>query len=201
MRPSRPAATVVASLLVASVLVTGRAHAQHPAAAGAHASPAAHAPHATPTLAGTHRLTGALGHTHISQGRRDGETQWLAVPSWSLNYDRWLTDRWAVGVQTDLVIESFVIEHGDEELLERTYPLAIVPVALWKPAPRWSLIGGVGAEVAAGRTLALTRLGAEYGVHVGDRYEVGAALVWDNKWNYYNSWGLAVTVSRLWHRR
>jgi hypothetical protein len=30
------------------------------------------------------------------------------------------------------------------------------------------------------------------------QYEVGIALVWDNKWNYYNSWGVAFTVGKLW---
>ncbi|ARV10582.1 hypothetical protein BTO05_13405 [Winogradskyella sp. PC-19] len=42
----------------------------------------------------------------------------------------------------------------------------------------------------------MTRLGAEYGFHLPGNWEIGAALVWDAKWNYYNSWGLALTVSK-----
>jgi hypothetical protein len=49
-----------------------------------------------------------------------------------------------VGLQGDVVLEQFVIEHGDQEQLERKYPVSIVPVALFKPAKLLTLVGGVG---------------------------------------------------------
>lgn len=148
-------------------------------------------------LKGTHRITLGLGHTHISQGSVDGETEWLATASWSLNYDYWLANRWAIGLQNDLILEQFVIEHGQDEQLERKYPFSTVPVVLFKPVPLLALIGGAGVEYASGEAIGLTRLGAEVGWHVGRHWEVGGAVVWDNKWGYYNSWGIAFTVSWL----
>jgi hypothetical protein len=152
-------------------------------------------------MKGSHRLTLGLGHTHISEGKVDGKTQWLVMPSWSVNYDYWLSDKWAIGLQNDLILESFVIENYEEELIERAHPLAVVPVAIYKPGKNLILLGGVGAEIAKGNTLATTRLGMEYGFHFPKNWEVGAALVWDNKWNYYNSWGLVFTISRIWPRK
>lgn len=149
-------------------------------------------------MKGSHRLTLGLGHTHISEGKVDNKTQWLATASWSLNYDYWLSDKWAIGLQNDLILETFIIEDHHEEFIERSYPLAMVPVAIYKPGKHFSLIGGVGAEFSSGHTLALTRLGMEYGFHLPKNWEVGAALVWDNKWNYYNSWGIAFTASKIW---
>ena len=70
-------------------------------------------------MKGKHRLTLGLGHTHISTGRVQGKTQWLLAPSWSFNYDYWLTNRWAIGLQTDIIIETFEVEHNHEELVER----------------------------------------------------------------------------------
>jgi hypothetical protein len=151
-------------------------------------------------LKGSHRLTIGLGHTHVSEGKVDGKTQWLVMPSWSLNYDYWVSDKWAIGLQNDLILESFIIENNEEELIERARPLAVVPVALFKPGKNFTLLGGVGAEIAKGHTLATTRFGMEYGFHLPNNWEVGAAMVWDNKWNYYNSWGLAFTVSKIWPR-
>ena len=148
-------------------------------------------------MKGSHRITLGLGHTHISEGEVDGNREWLVVPSWSFNYDYWLSDNWAIGLQNDLVLETFVIEHGNQELLERSYPWTVVPVAIYKPGKRWGFIGGIGAEYAKEQTLTLTRLGVEYGVHLPHGWEVGAAAVWDGKWNYYNSWGLAFTVSKI----
>lgn len=148
-------------------------------------------------LAGRHRLTLGLGHTHVSQGEIDGKTEWLVAASWAFNYDFWLTDRWAIGMQNDLILEQFPVEHGEGELVEREYPLSVIPAVLFKPGEWLTLIGGVGAEIAAGETLFLTRLGFEGGRHVSENWEVGGALVWDNKWNYYNSWALAFTLSRF----
>ena len=36
---------------------------------------------------GASRLTIGLGHAHVSEGKIDGDTKWLALASWSLNYD------------------------------------------------------------------------------------------------------------------
>ena len=147
------------------------------------------------------RLTIGLGHTHVSEGKVDVETKWLALASWSLNYDYWLSDKLAVGLQNDIILESFIIEHGAKELLKRSYPIASVPVLLFKPGKRLMLIAGVGAEFTKENTLTMTRLGAEYGFHLPNNWEVGAALIWDAKWNYYNSWGIALTVSKIWPKK
>lgn len=158
-----------------------------------------HAKDANHGMKGVSRLTLGLGHTQVSHGKINGDTKWLSIPSWSLNYDYWLSDKWAIGLQNDLLVESFIIEDHEGDEIERSYPLAVVPVTLFKPGKHFTFIGGVGAEFSKGHTLTMTRLGAEYGFHVPKNWEVGVAVVWDGKWNYYNSWGLAFTVSKIWH--
>ncbi|HEV8272601.1 MAG TPA: hypothetical protein VGQ04_14920, partial [Chitinophagaceae bacterium] len=55
---------------------------------------------------GTHRFTLVLGHSHLSEGIQDnGKKGWKAVPSTGIDYDYWLGNHWALGVQTDVVIE------------------------------------------------------------------------------------------------
>lgn len=152
-------------------------------------------------MKGASRLTLGLGHTQVSKGKIDGDTKWLAIASWSFNYDYWISDKWAIGLQNDLLVESFIIEDHEGELIERSYPWAVVPVAMYKPGKHFTFIGGVGAEFSKGHTLMMTRLGMEYGIHLPKNWEVGAALVWDGKWKYYNSWGIAFTVSRIWPKK
>ena len=152
-------------------------------------------------MKGASRLTLGLGHTQVSKGKIDGDTKWLAIASWSFNYDYWLSDKWAIGLQNDLLVESFVIENNEGEFIERSYPWAVVPVAMYKPGKHFTFIGGIGAEFSKGHTLTMTRLGIEYGFHLPKNWEVGAALVWDEKWNYYNSWGIAFTVSKIWPKK
>ena len=148
-------------------------------------------------LEGTSRLTIGIGHTHVSEGKIDGKTEWLTLPSWLLNYDYWLSNNWAIGLQNDIVLESFFFESGDNELLERSYPISSVPIVIYKPGKRLMFIAGVGVEFTSEETLTLTRLGFEYGFHIPNNWEIGVTLVWDNKWNYYNSWGIALTISKL----
>ncbi len=152
-------------------------------------------------MKGSHRLTMGLGHTHVSRGKIDGDTKWLALASWSFNYDYWLSNKFAIGLQSDLILETFIIENNSNEFIERKYPFTLVPVAVYKTGKHFSLLGGVGMEFSEGHNLFLTRIGMEYGFHLPKNWEVGAALVWDGKWNYYNSWGLAFTVSKIWSKK
>ena len=186
-----------ASFLTLALFISLLANAQHepaPAAEGA--------PHTEGhgSMKGANRLSFGLGHTHISEGKVDGKTQWLATASWSINFDHWLSNKWAVGLQSDMILESFKIEAHDQEIIERSYPIAVVPVAIFKPGAHWSFVGGAGVEFSKGHNIGLTRLGIEYGHHLPKGWELGAALVWDEKWNYYNSWGIAITISRIWEK-
>jgi len=143
------------------------------------------------------RLTFGLGHTSISNGEINGKTTWLPLASWSLNYDYWLNNKWAVGLQSDLILETFLVKQKSGNSIERKNPVAVVPVTMYRLSNHWVGIVGAGVEFSKGHNLGLTRLGIEYGVHLPKNWEVGAALVWDNKWNYYNSWGIAFTCSKL----
>ena len=183
-------AAIAALLLAAAPL-----HAQHDTTA-AHPPATSEAGHG---MRGTHRLTLGLGHNHVVNSivGEDGTLKNRALPSWALNYDYWLSDKWAIGVQSDIILESFVIEHGDQETLERSYPVLVAGVAIFKPFRHFSFVGGLGAEYSSEQTLTATRLGVEYGTHLGPKWEVGVAATWDAKWSYYDAWGLNFTVSHL----
>jgi hypothetical protein len=152
-------------------------------------------------MKGAHRLTLGLAHTHSAEGKENGEKTWLSVPSWTLNYDYWTSNKWAIGLQTDIILETYVIENAEGVEYERSRPVTLVPSVLFKPGKRISFIAGVGGEFTDGEDFALTRLAIEYGFHIPGNWEVGAAFAWDKKWQYYNTWGLAFTFSKIWPRK
>lgn len=154
----------------------------------------------TKGIKSSHRLSFGLGHTSISEGRQNGQTQWLPLASWSLNYDYWFNNKWAIGLQNDWILETFVVKQKSGSVIERKNPIAVIPVGMYKLSGHWTAILGAGIEFSHGHNLGLTRFGAEYGVHLLKHTEVGVALVWDNKWNYYNSWGVAFTVGKIWKK-
>jgi hypothetical protein len=169
--------------------------------AGAQQVPAITHPAPGHRMQGSHRLSLGLGHTHLSQGEIAGRTEWVPIASWTLNYDYWLNDKWAIGLQNDWILETFIVKGRSSNEIERKRPWAMVPVALYKVSKNFTALGGVGAEFSHGHTLAMTRLGLEYGLHLPQNFEVGLAAVWDGKWGYYNSWGLAFTFSKIWPKK
>lgn len=149
------------------------------------------------SLRESHRISFGLGHTHVSEGKIANKTEWLTLASFSLNYDYWLTDRWAIGLQSDLVLEEFFIESDNGEEIERSHPVTLVPVSLLKAGNHLACIGGIGVEITRSEKLALTRLGLEYSIPFPHHWEVSVETVWDAKWAYYNSWLLGITISKI----
>lgn len=149
------------------------------------------------SMKGSHRLSLGLGHAHISQGKIDGKNEWLVAPTWAIDYDYWIGDKWAIGLQNEIVVETFSIEDNADELVERSYPISVIPSVIWKPFKRLSFVGGLGLEFSEGDNLTVVRLGLEYGFHLPKNFEISAALVFDDKIDYYNSYGFAITVGKI----
>ena len=147
---------------------------------------------------GTHRFTLVLGHSHLSEGIQDnGKKGWKAVPSTGIDYDYWLGNHWALGVQTDVMIETFEVEDHDHTVIERSKPLSTVAVAVFKPKEHVSFIAGMGGEFAKEGNFALTRLGIETGWEMKNNWEFGVSLLYDIKWSAYDTWVFGFGISKL----
>jgi len=153
-------------------------------------------------LKGTHRLSLVLGHSHLSNGiRDDGKKGWKAVPSWGFDYDYWVSNHWAVGLQNDMMIESFEVEENDNTVIERSKPFTSVAAVIVKPEQHVSFIAGMGGEFAKEGNFALTRLGIESGWEMKNNWEFGISLLYDIKWNGYNSLVFGFGISKLLRKR
>ena len=149
-------------------------------------------------LKGTHRLTVVLGHSHLSEGIQDnGKKGWKTVPSTGIDYDYWIHNKWAIGVQTDIVIEDFEVEDHNHTVIERSKPLSTVAVAIFKPGEHISFLAGMGGEFAKEENFALTRLGIEAGWEMKNHWEFGISLLYDIKWSAYDTWVFGFGISKL----
>ena len=152
------------------------------------------------TDTGKHRITLALGHANVSQGIKDGDTKWLSIPSWGIDYDYWLSDKWAIGLHTDIIIEDFKVKaslSSEEETLERSSPVAPAFVGIFKPTKHSSFLLGAGAEFAKEENLFLNRVGYEWGTEINESWELGISLCYDFRWNAYDSYLIGIGISRI----
>ncbi|PKB15848.1 hypothetical protein [Flavobacterium sp. 5] len=143
-----------------------------------------------------HSIALFLGHTHLRQGEVDGEKKWLALPNFALDYNYLFTEKWSIGLHNDMVIENFKVEDEDNQIIERSRPIASLLAAGYKPGKHFTFEAGLGGEFAKEEDLFVTRLGVEYSVELPNEWEFLANFVYDNKWGTYDSLGLSVGVAK-----
>lgn len=145
-----------------------------------------------------HAVIFIISHTQINEGLdENGEKQWLSLPSWGINYNYSLSQKWAIGLHTDIVVEDFVVNNHSkqDEIIERSYPIASAFVTSFKPGKYFSFLLGSGGEFSKGNHLFLVRAGIEYGLHINHNLEFIANVVNDYKFNAYNSWSLGMGIA------
>ncbi len=138
-----------------------------------------------------------ISHAHVFAGKDEtGKKKVLAMASWGIDYNYHLSSKWAVGLHTDIIIESFKVEEYGGETIERSYPIAPALMGIYKPNHHWSLMAGAGGEFAKEKNFFLTRLGVEYGAEIRKGWEVFGSLAYDIKWNAYDTWVLGMGISK-----
>lgn len=150
------------------------------------------------SLKGTHRFTLVIGHSHVFGGiKENGEKGLKVFPFWGFDYDYWISNRLAIGLQTDMVVETFEVEDHENTVIERTRPVTTIAAAIIKASKTIGFIAGMGGEFAHEGNFAVTRLGVEAGWEMKKNWEFGISLVYDVKWNGYDSWGIGFGISKL----
>lgn len=153
---------------------------------------------------GSHRITLVLSHANVYQGIKDGDTKWLSLPSWGLDYDYRLSDRWAIGLHTDIIVESFEVKtnlSNEEETIKRSSPIAPALVGIFKATKHSSFLFGMGAEFAKEENLFLSRAGYEWGTEIKGDWELGFSLCYDFRWDAYDSFLIGIGISKIIHSK
>jgi hypothetical protein len=149
-------------------------------------------------LKGTHRLSVLIGHSHLSHGiMENGKRGWTVIPSWGFDYDYWISNHWALGLQNDMMIESFKVETHEDVVIERTTPFSSIATVVFKPKEHVGFVAGMGGEFAKEENFAVTRLGIESGWDIKNKWEFAITLAYDVKWNGYDTWVIGIGISKL----
>lgn len=146
-----------------------------------------------------HQIGLVLSHSHVFEGiDADGNRSVLSLPSWGIDYTYSFHPKWAVGLHTDLIIEKFKVEKnlGDEEIIERSYPIAPAVMTIYKPGRHWSFLFGMGGEFAKEENFVLTRAGVEYSAELPKKWEVFGTFGYDFRWDAYDTWTIGIGIAK-----
>lgn len=151
---------------------------------------------------GKHQIGFLLGHAHVPSVYSEGKKEWKALPSFTLYYNYWLNEKWAVGLHTDIIIENFEVEknlgseEGEAAFLEREKPIAPAVMVVYKPGEHFSYLLGAGAEFAKGEDLFLIRAEIAYAIEIPKEWEFEVSLGHDFRWDAYNTINLGLGISK-----
>jgi len=148
-----------------------------------------------------HAIAIVLSHSSVSKGIQNGKTKWQSFPSWGINYNYTISEKWLIGWHNDIIVEDFVVEEHlnseDNSLLERSYPLATLVVATYKIKKNFGVLAGAGGEFAHQGNFGMIRLGIEAPFHIPNNFEIFVNATYDMKINAYDTWNLGFGIAKL----
>lgn len=146
-----------------------------------------------------HRLTIMMANSHIPAADNvDSQDAVFIVPTWGFDYDYWLSPKWAVGLHNDLVLQQYKIEKkGNEGIIERSFPVSVSGVGIFRPWKNWAFVAGVGREFEKNESFNLYTLGVEYGIELPRDWELSFNLIYENKLETYDSWLFGIGFSKI----
>ena len=145
-----------------------------------------------------HSLSLLLAHTHILNAVDEGGIRGINRPFRMVAYNYSLSERWALGVHGDIIVETFEVEHGsadEEEVLERKYPISLVGAASYKVIDHLALQVGGGFETDGSETFGLVRFGLEPFMRLSSRIELLLNLSYDIKIDAYDNWTIGFGIA------
>lgn len=145
-----------------------------------------------------HFLSIMVAHDHVSQGVRNGERTWLNLPSFMLAYNYMISERFAIGLAGDIIIEQFEFEVDEGEemaVFERSYPIALMAIGTYRPIKHLGILAGGGFEYATEDTFGLVRFGIEPYLKISPHLELVLNVSYDIKIDAYDNWNLGFGVA------
>lgn len=147
-----------------------------------------------------HTISFVLSHTHINSAKENPKgTNWVAAPSFCLNYNYNLNHKWAIGLHNDIIIENIDLEHTNEggNGIIRERPISIAAMASYKPIKHLALLAGGGFELSKHEDFPVVRIGVESPFHLPNNWELFGTLTADIGIDNYNSITFGIGIAKL----
>ncbi len=144
-----------------------------------------------------HSISLGFSNSFIPNTIEDSENSVLLVPTFGLNYDYWLSEKWGLGLHSDLLLQTFEVEkEDDQELITREMPFSTALVVDFRPSPSWVFFAGYGIEWEQSKSFELLRIGASYGIELENNWELGFSAGYDYKINAFSTYIVGIEFTK-----
>lgn len=161
-----------------------------------------------------HAFSFFMSHTHIKSGVKNNTgDNWIALPSFGINYNYNFSEKWAIGLHNDIIIEEFIVEDTDhiephttgdtrnEEVeipgIERSRPISSAIMISYKAMDHLVLLAGGGMEFSKHENFGVIRFALETPFHIPNNWEIIGAFSYDINIDAYNSITFGLGIAKL----
>ncbi len=132
---------------------------------------------------------------HEVHNTQTGKEQYVLAPTFGIDYEYWLSHKWAIGTYNEFAFLNIEVEHENEEFIKRENVVLFSGVVVYEILPRFSVFAGTGFETDANQTLWIRYLGIEYAFIRMDNWEVSVTAGYVNK-HLYDAFTFGVVIGR-----
>jgi hypothetical protein len=144
-----------------------------------------------------HRFSFMWANTLVPAGKNaHNEQSDLLFPTWGLNYEFWFNRHFAIGWHNEFEMMSYLVEHGNDALLEREYPYITSAVFIYEPLKRLAFHIGPGYEFEQNENFFIVKMGAEYIFPLPRHFDLGVGFSYDNKNKLYDAWTFGLFIGK-----
>lgn len=147
-----------------------------------------------------HVVAVQISHTLINSAKENPDgNDWIAAPSYIFNYNFNFSEKWALGLHNDIIIENIDLEDTSEggDGINREHVISSAIVASYKPFSHLAFLLGSGMEFSKHKDFQIIRFGIEAPFHLPNNWEMQASLTTDIGIDSYNSFTLGFGIAKL----
>lgn len=159
-----------------------------------------------------HRIAFYTGNGIVpSGGENEDRIGTVLVPTLAVDYEYWLSRKFALGWYNDFTLTTFVVEtnrpppaeqgagaassEGGKEVIEREQTFLTSLVVVYEPVERLALFTGLGREFEESESFWVWKVGLEYGFPLPGDWDIAIGVSYDYK-EVYDSFGIGVSFGK-----
>ncbi len=141
-----------------------------------------------------HRVAVILGHGHVFGAETTDGANIVTIPTWGIDYQYWINQKFGAGLKADIEIMDYVIESGDNVKYVRNNPFIISTVFLYNPLGKGYVLAGPGIEIEEDHNFFIFRIGGGYEFEIPGHWDFTPEVLFDLKNGNIGSftWGIGV---------
>lgn len=154
--------------------------------------------HTTDHLLKRHKVGAFFGNAliHGVKNTNTGKEQYILAPTFGLDYEYWLSRKWALGTYNEIAHIDIEVESGNhEEFIKRENTMLFSGVVIFELFHNFGIFAGSGIETDPNETFWIRYMGIEYTFIRHNDWDVSVSGGYVNK-KYYDSYTFGIVISR-----